>query len=120
MIRVDDGFLENAGAVLLKLRAYELDVFRGVVEAVTGAMNRDKTAPAFDELQQGLLLIRRNARPVGENGQHIITGQLGGVEVIQLVGIFQFDAGPGENRLQLFKSVCSAMGPVVAQEQDSN
>ena len=100
MLGVDDGFLEDARAVALELRADEFGVVAGIVKAISRAMNRRKSAARRHEIEHRLLLLRCDARDVGVNEQTVKAGEVRGIQIRHSFGINHFDVALGECGLQ--------------------
>src|SRR5262249_14848013 len=81
--------------VAKELRAHQFDILRRIEEAVRGTMERHKTAPFLDKVEQRLLLGWADPSGIGVDNQGVVTRQGLAVEVIQVLGIGDLDAPPG-------------------------
>lgn len=116
---MDNRFLKNTSAVTLELRANQFDVPRRIEEAVRSAMQRNKPSPRRDEIDEGFFLAWRNLSVIRIDEQAVVASQLGWIQVVERVGVGQFNASRRQDRLHLFESIGGAMMSVVAQEKDS-
>ena len=81
-------------------------------------MNRNKSAAGRHEIEQRFFLVWRNPRVIGENGQAIETRELRRTQIIEPIGVNEFDAADTKNRLQLFETISGLMMASVAEEQN--
>ena len=82
-------------------------------------MQRNEPTAVRDEIQQGLLLVRRNPRPVRVDHQTIVPGEFGGIEIVQGLGVVELDSVAAQQRLNLLEAIRGPVMAVVAEEQDA-
>src|SRR5262249_56092493 len=87
MSRLGDRCAKGAGFRALKLGADQLDVLRRMEEAVRGAMQRNESLTASDEIEQCFLLLGRDPGGVRVDNQAIVLGQQRRIKGIDLVGV---------------------------------
>src|SRR5262249_12616037 len=117
MVGLRDDGAKGAGAVAQELRTYQVDVLRRVEEAVRRSVQRDKTAAALDEIEQGLLPFGADARGVGVDDEAVVAGEDVRIQRLHFIGVGQVDAAPGEDRQQLAEAIGGAVMAVVAEEE---
>ncbi len=117
MLGIDDTCAEDAGFMALELTAHQRDVFRRIEETVRGTVQRDQTLAVLDEIEQCLLLLRRNLRVIGIDDETIVTRQVLGIKTIEIVGIGHVDAGAGQRRQNVAGAFDGLVMAVVAEKQ---
>src|SRR5438105_3370612 len=81
-------------------------------------MKRDEAFAPFDEIEQGLLLLRSDLGGISVDDEPIVGAEDFGIERVDLVGIGQLDAPLGQDGLQLAKALGWPVMPVIAEKQD--
>ena len=82
-------------------------------------MQRHESAARLDKIQQRLLPIRRNLRPVGVNQQTIISRQFPWTEIVKRFRVIQFDTVMAQHGFELFEPVRWPVMTVVTEKQDA-
>ena len=108
MIGLDDLRGELAGAVLLELRADQRDVGRRVLEAERRGVDRQERLAARDEVEQRLLLVRRDGGVIGVDHQRVVLRQLRRVQVGRILGVV-------ERRCPPWRSAVASIGSNFAE-----
>ena len=82
-------------------------------------MQRNESTALRDEIQQRFLLLWRNPGPVGVEHQTIVSGEFGGIEIVQRLGVVELDSVAAQHRLNLLEAIRGPMMAVVTEEQDT-
>ena len=118
MLGVHDGFLEDAGAVAFELAADERDEGGRISEARRRAVNRHEALAARDEIEQRLFLLGRELGVVGEDREHVVARERGGIQVVEFLGVGEREAARRERGVELLEALGGLVMPGVAEEED--
>ena len=118
VIGLGDEGAKRAGIVPLKLSADEVDVLRGVAEAVTGAVQRDEPLAGSDKVEQAFFLVRRDLVDVGVDDEPVEPDERPGLQKFGLIDVGDIDAARREGRDKLPMPLRGLVVPLVAEEGD--
>jgi len=68
-------------------------------------VQRNESTALRDEIQQRFLLLWRNPGPVGVEHQTIVSGEFGGIEIVQRLGVVELDSVAAQHRLNLLEAI---------------
>jgi hypothetical protein len=80
-------------------------------------VERHQPAARFDEMKERFLLLGRDASGVGVNHQTVKAREFGGIHILHLVGVNQFDAARSQHGLELLETIGGPVMAVVAEEK---
>src|SRR3954469_14282003 len=81
-------------------------------------MQWDESAAAIYKIEQGFFLVGFDFQVGRENEQAIKAREFRGIEVLQVLGVDQFDVFLCKDRLKLLVTISRFVVPIITEEQD--